>query len=185
MSFFRHPLVNRVSSTFILCGCSDVTSQLFLNTPVSVDPDRVIRFSLSGSFSLIPIWFGWNSLVSSHLSNGPVGLAKRIAMEAFLFGPLYLSSLLFWTTTIKSQNPVQGLQSIPHSLLPLYLDALKIVPAYNAFTYFAVAPHMRGYALTGFQYLWNIYVAWYVDNASDKFSPPPTSLMYSAENSSS
>ena len=162
-----------------------MTSQLFLNTPVSVDPDRVIRFSLSGSFSLIPIWFGWNSLVSSHLSNGPVGLAKRIAMEAFLFGPLYLSSLLFWTTTIKSQNPVQGLQSIPHSLLPLYLDALKIVPAYNAFTYFAVAPHMRGYALTGFQYLWNIYVAWYVDNASDKFSPPPTSLMYSAENSSS
>ncbi len=177
----RHPVIGRASSAFILCGSADVTSQLFLNSPVSVDPDRSIRFSLAGSFSVIPIYFGWNSLVSPYLSSGAAGLAKRIALEAFFFGPLYLSSVLFWTTWMKSQNFLSGLQSIRSSFLHLYLDALKVVPAYNAFTYFAIAPHVRGYALTGFQFLWNIYVAWYVDDAATKFTPPPpSSLLYNS-----
>ncbi len=184
MSFIlRHPVVSRASSTFILCGCADITSQMFLNTPISVDPDRAVRFSLSGSLSVIPVWFGWNTLVSQHLTGGALGLAKRIALEAFIFGPLYLSSILFWNTTMKSQNPKLGFSSIPDSFLPLYLDALKIVPAYNAFTYFAIAPHVRSYALTGFQFLWNIYVSWYVDDAGEKFAPPPSSLMYSSDSS--
>jgi len=81
---------------------------------------------------------------------------------------------------MRTGNVIDGFGCIYDSGLGLYLDALKVVPAYNAFTYFAVAPHMRGYALTGFQFCWNIYVSWYVDNASEKFvPPPPTSLLYS------
>lgn len=161
-SFLRHPVFGRASSSFILCGCSDVTSQLFLNTPAVVDPDRTIRFSLAGSLSVVPVWFAWSKLIGVPLSDLQ-SLAKRVAMEAFLLGPLYLCSLLWWSATLRTQNPVEGMKSIRNSAFELYLDALKVVPAYNALTYFAIAPHMRGYALTGFQFLWNIYVSWYVD----------------------
>lgn len=163
--FLRHPVFGRASSSFILCGCSDITSQLFLKTPAVVDPDRSIRFSLAGSLSVVPVWFAWSNLIgvpSSDLKS----LAKRVAMEALFLGPLYLCSLLWWATTLKTQNPVEGMTSIRDSAFGLYLDALKVVPAYNALTYFAIAPHMRGYALTGFQFLWNIYVSWYVDAKS-------------------
>ena len=104
-------------------------------------------------------------------------MVRRIALEALLLGPLYLSSLLWWNTTLKTQNPLDGLRSIKDSGFELYLDALKVVPAYNAFTYFAVAPHMRGYALMGFQLLWNVYVSWFVDAAGKRYGPPKTALM--------
>jgi hypothetical protein len=106
-------------------------------------------------------------------------LARRIALEAFIFGPLYISSLLWWTTTFKTGDIMNGFNCIYDSAFCLYVDALKVVPAYTAFTYFAIAPHMRGYSLTAFQFVWNVYVAWFVDDASEKFSrPPPTSLLY-------
>jgi hypothetical protein len=171
MSFLRHPLVSRASSTFILCGCSDVVSQLFLSSPPSVDPDRAVRFSSAGALSMIPVWFGWSRLLS-----GPIGDAKsllrRIGLEAFVFGPLYLSSLLWWSATIKTGDMIQGFDTIRRSAFSLYLDALKVVPGYNAFTYFAIAPHMRGYALTFFQFGWNIYVSWFVNEACSKTRPP-------------
>jgi len=161
-AFLRHPVIGRASSSFILCGIADATSQLFLKSPAVVDPDRAIRFSLAGSLSVIPVYFAWNKLLNAPL-NDVQSLARRILTEALLLGPLYLSSILWWSTSLRTHNPLDGLYTIKDSAFRLYLDALKVVPAYNAFTYFAIAPHMRGYALTGFQFLWNIYVAWYVD----------------------
>lgn len=172
-SFLRHPVIGRASSTFILCGGADVASQLFLQTPSAVDPDRVVRFSLAGSLSVVPVWYGWNKLLSGPLTDS-ISMIRRIAMEALLLGPLYLSSVLWWNTTLRTQDPVDGLKAIRESAFELYLDALKVVPAYNALTYFAVAPHMRGYVLTGFQFLWNIYVAWFVNDVGSRYGPMPT-----------
>jgi hypothetical protein len=169
-SFLRHPVIGRASSTFILCGGADVTSQLFLKSPAFIDPDRTIRYSLSGSLSVVPVWFGWNQLLNGPL-NSTQGLLKRIFMEAFLLGPLYLSSVIWWNTALRTHNMVDGIRAMKESFLDLYIDALKVVPAYNAFTYFAIAPHMRGYALTGFQFLWNIYVSWFVDAVGASFGP--------------
>ena len=176
MSFLKHPLLGRVSSTFLLCGTADVTSQLFLSTPARVDPDRSVRFSAAGALSVIPVWFGWTKLF-----NAPIldlkSLLRRIAGEAFILGPLYLSSMLWWNSTLRTNDPVEAFTVVRTSAFSLYLDALKVVPAYNAFTYFAIAPHMRGYSLTFFQFMWNIYVSWFVNEATRPRSAPTGSMM--------
>ena len=166
--FWRHPVIGRAASTFILCGSADVSSQLFLSTPARVDPDRAVRFSSAGALSVVPVWFAWNQLLGSPVLDAK-SLARRILVEACLLGPLYLSSLLWWSATLKSGNLLDGFQVVKKSAFSLYLDALKIVPTYNAITYFAVAPHMRGYALTFFQFFWNMYVSWFVDDACTSF----------------
>lgn len=153
-----------------------MASQLFLSSPSTVDPDRAVRFAASGTVSVIPVFFGWSKLLSGPVTDA-ASMVKRIAFEALLLGPLYLSSLLWWNTSLKTSNPIDGFKTIQQSAFPLYLDALKVVPAYNAFTYFAIAPHMRGYALTTFQFCWNIYVAWFVDDASSRFSPTTGSML--------
>lgn len=169
-SFLRHPVFGRASSSFIICGSADVASQLFLKTPAVVDPDRTVRFSLAGSLSVVPVFFAWNKLLGAPV-NDLQSLSRRIAMEAFLLGPMYLCSVLWWSSALRTQNPVEAFNCVKTAAFPLYLDALKVVPAYNAFTYYAIAPHMRGYALMCFQFIWNVYVSWY----SDAFSAdPPT-----------
>lgn len=178
LAFLKHPIIGRASSTFILCGCADVTSQLFLSDPTSLDPDRSVRFSSAGALSVIPIWFGWSRLLATGSIVDAKSLLRRISLEAFLFGPLYLSSLLWWSGALKSGNMVEGFHTVRRSAFSLYLDALKVVPAYNAFTYFAIAPHMRGYALTFFQFGWNIYVSWFVNQACDKAAPPTTGEIF-------
>ena len=176
LKFLRHPLIHRASSTFILCSGADVTSQLFLSSPVTVDPDRVVRFATSGTLAVIPVFFGWSKFLGGPVTDA-ASMLRRVAMEALLLGPLYLSSLLWWNTSLKTLNPVDGLRSIQQSAFSLYLDALKVVPAYNAFTYFAIAPHMRGYALTAFQFCWNVYVAWFVDDAASRFTPTTGAML--------
>ena len=169
-AFLRHPVINRTASTFILCGGADATSQLFLSSPATIDPDRTVRFAASGSLSVIPVFFAWGRLLSTPLTDA-ASMVRRVAVEALLLGPLYLSSVLWWNASLRTLNPVDGFRAIQKSAFSLYLDALKVVPAYNAFTFFAIAPHMRGYALTTFQFFWNIYVAWFVDDATGRFTP--------------
>lgn len=168
MNYLRHPVIGRLSNTFILCGLADGASQLFLSSPSRVDPERSVRFALSGSLSVVPVWFGWNLLLANQES-----VLRRIMLEALLFGPLYLSSLLCWSGTIATRSPVEGFRVVKQSALSLYWDALKVVPLYNALVWFVVAPHMRGYALSGCQFFWNIYVSWFVDNALGRKSAPP------------
>lgn len=153
-----------------------MVSQLFLSSPVKVDPDRAVRFSLAGALSVMPVWFAWSKFFQNPIVDAR-SMVNRIAIEAVVLGPLYLSSLLFWSGTLRSGNIVDGLRTVKQSAFALYMDALKVVPAYYAFTYFAIAPHMRGYALTAFQFIWNIYVSWFVNEASSQGrpSPPPTS----------
>lgn len=176
----RHPVVSRAASSFMLCGASDVTSQLFLSSPARVDAERAVRFSSAGALSVIPVWFGWNQLLGSPVLDAK-SLLRRIAVEAFLLGPLYLSSLLWWSATIKSGDVMNGFSAVKNSAFSLYCDALKVVPVYNAVTYFAVAPHMRGYALTFSQFFWNVYVSWFVDDACKRFPEnggrPSTGMM--------
>ena len=156
---FRHPVIARASSTFILCGLASSASQLFIDS--NLDPDKSIRFAVAGSFSIVPIWFGW-----THLLNESSPILKRIALEAFLFGPMYLASMLWWSSTLADQRvSMNSVRTVRERLLPLYIDALKVVPLYNALVWFAVAPPMRGYALTGCQFFWNIYLAWFIDNS--------------------
>jgi hypothetical protein len=172
--FFRHPLIGRASSTFILYGCADIASQLFLSSPASIDPDRAIRFSSAGALSVIPVWFGWNRFLSAPVVDAK-GLLRRIVLEACFLGPLYLSSILWWSGTFRNGDLMDGFTVVNQSAFSLYLDALKVVPAYNAITYFAIAPHMRGYALGFFQFFWNIYVSWFVDNACTQIPPKRSS----------
>ena len=152
-----------------------MASQLFLSSPATVDPDRAIRFSSAGALSVMPVWFAWSKFFQNPIMDAR-SMVKRVAIEAVLLGPLYLSSVLFWSGTFRSGNVIDGLRTAKQSAFSLYIDALKVVPAYNAFTYFAIAPHMRGYALTVFQFMWNIYVSWFVNDASNRgrASPPPT-----------
>lgn len=157
--FFRHPILSRASNTFILCGLSSSASQLFLSS--NIDPDRSVKFALSGSLSIIPVWFAWNAVLSDTSS-----IAKRIAVEAFMIGPIYLASILWWNTTLTDQRiGAHSFETVKNRFIPLCLDALKVVPAYNLIVWFAVAPPMRGYALTGCQFFWNMYLSWFVHNS--------------------
>jgi hypothetical protein len=167
LQFFRHPVIGRASSTFISCGIADASSQLFLTTPATVDPDRTIRFSLSGALSIVPVWFGWNALLNRPVDSA-AALVRRVGLEALLFGPAYLISVLWWNGLLDRGNWQEGLRAIREGAVGLYIDALKVVPAYNAVVYFVFAPHMRGYGLMGFQFLWNIYVSWFVQNSITK-----------------
>lgn len=138
-----------------------MASQMFLNDPPRVDPDRVIRFASSCALSVVPVWFGFQ-----RMSDPGMTVWKRMAMETFILGPVYLSSVLFWTKLIESPNtPLHAFDNSRQNFLALYWDAIRVVPVYNAFTHFVVAPHMRGYALSGFQFVWNMYVSWFVQDS--------------------
>lgn len=153
MNFVRHPVVAKASSLFIVCGLADGASQVFFADPLN--PERSVRFALSGSLAVVPVLLA-NTVLP------PTSTVQRIALEACVFGPMYLSSLLCWNAALAGKNPLNTVQK---RFIPLYWDALRVVPVYNAVVWFAIAPHMRGYALTGCQFFWNIYVAWFVDKS--------------------
>lgn len=156
---FRHPLLGRITSTFILSGSADTVSQLFLSSPPRVDPDQTVRFASCCSMSVVPVWFGYNRFVGTDTS-----ILARIGIETFVLGPMYLGSLLWTNGVIATRDVMEGSRIVRREFLSLYWDAVRVVPVYSGLIYFAVAPHMRGYALTACQFGWNMYVSWFVSD---------------------
>ena len=87
-----HPLLTMSISSGMLAGGGDVLCQTCIERVGTYDWARTGRFTLLGTFVVAPFVHGWYSFLNRVIPGASVvAVAKRVAVDQFVFSPCFLS----------------------------------------------------------------------------------------------
>mmetsp|Transcript_96363 Transcript_96363/g.244846 ORF Transcript_96363/g.244846 Transcript_96363/m.244846 type:complete len:202 (+) Transcript_96363:68-673(+) len=168
----RRPLAVKSATTCCIFSASDTCAQLINPQVKEQDLRRTLDFALCGAGLTAPFFHGWYLILDARLP-GKRFWPIKLAMDATLAAPVYIFLLMGMQRCLRlvggSESPDNlRWEAWPTEAYSLWVDGLKVCPAYQAVNFALVPPAYRVQWMNGCQFFWNIYVAYICGHAKEQ-----------------
>eukprot|EP01114_Cavostelium_apophysatum_P003357 TRINITY_DN1318_c0_g2_i2.p1 TRINITY_DN1318_c0_g2~~TRINITY_DN1318_c0_g2_i2.p1 ORF type:complete len:190 (+),score=9.04 TRINITY_DN1318_c0_g2_i2:86-655(+) len=167
-SVYTHSLNNYpITTKSVACGLmffgGDLISQAIEQKRVrglEWDKGRTARMTAYGTFVLGPVGHYWYKFLDHRLpATDNVTIAKKVAMDQFLFAPPYYALFYYAMPLMEGRNHKEAVDNVKKNFLMTYAVDMTIWPAAQAFNFKVLQPDQRVLFVSAVSILWNAFLS--------------------------
>ncbi|CAK0802173.1 unnamed protein product [Prorocentrum cordatum] len=162
-----YPLAAKCCTSFAVFGSADAASQLIVNQREDFSVMRSVRFATIGGCVMAPLFTAWYQFLDPMLPGKQYWYAK-VLLECVSIGPLYLGVMIWTNAALQGLSLSEQTLRVRQDWWPLFINALKVVPAYQSVNFLFVPVEHRILWLNACQFMWNVFVAYSVASRSSE-----------------
>jgi len=170
-----HPLLTQACTAGSLFGAGDGICQTIERTQerrknkgkeqqqVAVTPWdwlRILRMATVGFVVVGPACHYWYKVLDKYIpSKQPLQVAKKIFIDEFMFGPVYLGAFFVSISTLEGMTPQQTVAKIKKEYVPTFKMDITVWPPAQAINFFFVPAPYRVLYISFISLFWNTYLS--------------------------
>jgi protein Mpv17 len=121
---------------------------------------RVLRMATVGAVVVGPACHYWYQFLDKYIpSKQPLQVAKKILVDEFIFGPVYLGAFFVSISTLEGMTPQQTIEKIKKEYIPTFKMDVTVWPPAQAINFFFVPAPYRVLYISCISLFWNAYLS--------------------------
>ncbi|KAI5717068.1 hypothetical protein M8J76_017055 [Diaphorina citri] len=159
--FDKYPILRGMVAYSVIWPCGVVLQEKFIAKKKTIDYDRIMRFSMFGTFYVAPTLYCWLSIARRKWPKPTLSHSlKKALVEQVTYTPFAMISFYFGMTLLEGKTVDDGLHEVSHKFWPTYQIGVMVWPFAQLINYTLVSEKNRVPYVSVCSLLWTSFLAY-------------------------
>lgn len=159
----KYPILIQAVQSGVLMGTGDLIAQSI----VEKKPFENINWLRTAQFASVGLFVGgpglrtWYGILNKYVgSQGPAATLKKVALDQFIFAPVFISVLLVTINGMQGQSMDENINNLKRDYPDVLVNNYKLWPWVQLANFYIVPLNYQVLLVQTVAIFWNTYISW-------------------------